>query len=179
MEHMADYTFDIVLTPAEEGGFVVDCPALSGCTTQGESNDEAIANIKPDSQLRTSDDEFGWRYGRGWGGVAHRFRRGTVAARASRAFGCTALTSIGAFHVLAPSRFQPFITVRPPSRRTLTMSFGNGIGRLRYRSRSKSSSGCPDRVDCSRPWMTEGRRQDRGRRWRRRERTGLLSRDVA
>ncbi|MBC7461765.1 MAG: type II toxin-antitoxin system HicB family antitoxin [Thermoleophilia bacterium] len=55
MEYMADYTFDIVLTPAEEGGFVVDCPALPGCTTQGESYDEAIANIREAIELVVED----------------------------------------------------------------------------------------------------------------------------
>lgn len=55
MKNMADYTFDIVLTPADEGGFVVDCPALPGCTTQGESHDEAVANIREAIELVIED----------------------------------------------------------------------------------------------------------------------------
>lgn len=38
--------FDIVLEPAGEGGFVVSCPALPGCHSQGETEAEAIANIE-------------------------------------------------------------------------------------------------------------------------------------
>ena len=39
-------TFHIYLEPAEEGGFVVSCPALPGCHSQGESREEAISNIR-------------------------------------------------------------------------------------------------------------------------------------
>ncbi|RLB56841.1 MAG: type II toxin-antitoxin system HicB family antitoxin [Deltaproteobacteria bacterium] len=38
--------FYIVLEPAEEGGFVVTVPALDGCFTQGDSEQEAIANAR-------------------------------------------------------------------------------------------------------------------------------------
>ena len=30
----------------EDGGYVVSCPALPGCHSQGESIDEALANIR-------------------------------------------------------------------------------------------------------------------------------------
>ena len=36
----------IVLEPSEEGGFTVTVPALPGCISEGETRDEAIANIK-------------------------------------------------------------------------------------------------------------------------------------
>jgi predicted RNase H-like HicB family nuclease len=55
MRAMADYRFDIVLIPAEEGGFVVDCPVLPGCTTQGETYDEAITNIREAIELVVED----------------------------------------------------------------------------------------------------------------------------
>lgn len=55
MRAVADYRFDIVLIPAEEGGFVVDCPVLPGCTTQGETYDEAIANIREAIELVVED----------------------------------------------------------------------------------------------------------------------------
>jgi predicted RNase H-like HicB family nuclease len=55
MDVMADYRFDIVLIPAEEGGFVVDCPVLPGCTTQGETYEEAIANIREAIALVVED----------------------------------------------------------------------------------------------------------------------------
>ena len=38
--------FDVVLEAAEEGGFVVSVPDLPGCWTQGETRDEALANVK-------------------------------------------------------------------------------------------------------------------------------------
>jgi predicted RNase H-like HicB family nuclease len=30
----------------EEGGYVISCPAIKGCHSQGETMDEALANIK-------------------------------------------------------------------------------------------------------------------------------------
>jgi predicted RNase H-like HicB family nuclease len=38
--------FNIVLEKAEEGGYNVTVPALDGCFTQGDSEDEAITNAK-------------------------------------------------------------------------------------------------------------------------------------
>ncbi len=38
--------FNIMLEPAEDGGFNVSVPALDGCFTQGDTEDEAIANAK-------------------------------------------------------------------------------------------------------------------------------------
>jgi predicted RNase H-like HicB family nuclease len=38
--------FIVVLEPAEEGGFNVSIPALNGCFTQGESEEEALRNTK-------------------------------------------------------------------------------------------------------------------------------------
>ena len=40
------YNFKVLLEPDETGGFVVSCPQLEGCYTQGETLQEAIANIK-------------------------------------------------------------------------------------------------------------------------------------
>ena len=39
-------TFIVVLEPAEEGGFNVSVPALDGCFTQGESEEESLKNAK-------------------------------------------------------------------------------------------------------------------------------------
>jgi len=36
----------VILTPAEEGGYIAEVPSLPGCYSQGESYDEAIENIK-------------------------------------------------------------------------------------------------------------------------------------
>jgi predicted RNase H-like HicB family nuclease len=38
--------FNIILTPAEEGGFYVTVPALDGCFTEGETEKEALKNAK-------------------------------------------------------------------------------------------------------------------------------------
>lgn len=38
--------FHIVLEPAEEGGFNVSVPALEGCFTQGETEQEALKNAQ-------------------------------------------------------------------------------------------------------------------------------------
>jgi len=38
--------FALILEPAEEGGFNVTVPALDGCFTQGETEEEAIENAK-------------------------------------------------------------------------------------------------------------------------------------
>lgn len=38
--------FTVVIEPdVEDGGYVVHCPVLRGCWSQGESVDEALANI--------------------------------------------------------------------------------------------------------------------------------------
>ncbi len=38
-----EYRFTVVYEPAEEGGYVVTCPALSAVITQGETLEEARA----------------------------------------------------------------------------------------------------------------------------------------
>jgi antitoxin HicB len=38
--------FAIILEAAEEGGFNVTVPALNGCFTQGETEEEAVENAK-------------------------------------------------------------------------------------------------------------------------------------
>ncbi len=38
--------FKVVLQQAEEGGYIVSCPALPGCHSQGDSMEEALENIK-------------------------------------------------------------------------------------------------------------------------------------
>ncbi|HEY2738427.1 MAG TPA: type II toxin-antitoxin system HicB family antitoxin [Thermoanaerobaculia bacterium] len=36
----------IVLEPSEEGGYTVVVPALPGCLSEGESREEALANVQ-------------------------------------------------------------------------------------------------------------------------------------
>lgn len=40
---MAEYTYTVLFEPAEEGGFVVTCPALPGLVTEGDTMEEARA----------------------------------------------------------------------------------------------------------------------------------------
>lgn len=43
---MAAREFEVVLTMEEDGGYSVTVPALPGCTSQGETRDEALAMIR-------------------------------------------------------------------------------------------------------------------------------------
>jgi predicted RNase H-like HicB family nuclease len=36
----------VVIYPGEDGYWVVECPSLPGCISQGETKEEAIINIK-------------------------------------------------------------------------------------------------------------------------------------
>jgi predicted RNase H-like HicB family nuclease len=36
----------VILYPGEDGYWVVECPSLPGCISQGKTKDEAVANIK-------------------------------------------------------------------------------------------------------------------------------------
>ena len=38
--------FTVVVHPAEEGGFWAEIPALAGCVSEGETPEEALANIR-------------------------------------------------------------------------------------------------------------------------------------
>ena len=39
--------FTVVLTPdLEDGGYVAECPAIPGCVSEGETVEEALANIQ-------------------------------------------------------------------------------------------------------------------------------------
>ncbi|MEE8434940.1 MAG: type II toxin-antitoxin system HicB family antitoxin [bacterium] len=36
----------VLLIPESDGGWVVECPSLPGCVSQGDNRDEAVENIK-------------------------------------------------------------------------------------------------------------------------------------
>lgn len=36
----------VVIYPGEDGWWVAECPSLPGCLSQGETREQAIANIK-------------------------------------------------------------------------------------------------------------------------------------
>ncbi len=42
----SNYEYSVFLLHAEEGGYIVNVPALPGCMTQGETVEEAIAMAK-------------------------------------------------------------------------------------------------------------------------------------
>jgi predicted RNase H-like HicB family nuclease len=43
--------YQVVLTPGEDGWIVADCPSLPGCVSQGQTRNEALANIKEAMEL--------------------------------------------------------------------------------------------------------------------------------
>jgi len=43
--------FKVVLEKEQEGGYSVHCPALPGCASQGETEEEAMSNITEAIQL--------------------------------------------------------------------------------------------------------------------------------
>ena len=38
--------FKVLITTGEDGWYIVECPALLGCVSQGKTIDEALENIK-------------------------------------------------------------------------------------------------------------------------------------
>jgi predicted RNase H-like HicB family nuclease len=48
----------IILEPSEEGGYSVTVPVLPGCISEGDSLDEAIANIQEAIELYLEPDEI-------------------------------------------------------------------------------------------------------------------------
>jgi predicted RNase H-like HicB family nuclease len=41
-----EHSFTVLFEPAEEGGFVATCPALPGLVAEGDTLDEARANVR-------------------------------------------------------------------------------------------------------------------------------------
>jgi antitoxin HicB len=48
---MSSREYEAVLIPEEEGGYSVTVPALPGCTSQGETREEALAMIREAIEL--------------------------------------------------------------------------------------------------------------------------------
>ena len=52
---MADYEFTIVIERDEDGRFLAVCPALPGCYTEGQTEDEARQLIEDAIRLHVQD----------------------------------------------------------------------------------------------------------------------------
>lgn len=50
--------YPVVVQADESGGFWVNCPALAGCYSQGETIDEALENIKEAIELCRLDQKM-------------------------------------------------------------------------------------------------------------------------
>ncbi len=48
-------TYTVVLERESDGGYVVRVPALPGCVSQGDTRDEALANIREAAELYIED----------------------------------------------------------------------------------------------------------------------------
>ena len=49
------YDFKVFIEPDETGGYVVSCPSLAGCYSQGETIEESLENIKEAIMLCLED----------------------------------------------------------------------------------------------------------------------------
>ncbi len=47
--------YTVLLEPEEDGGFVISVPALPGCISQGDTREEALANIREAIALYVED----------------------------------------------------------------------------------------------------------------------------
>ncbi len=53
---MKVYDFKVLIEPDDEvGGYVVTCPSLPGCYSQGDSVEEALSNIREAIELCLED----------------------------------------------------------------------------------------------------------------------------
>jgi len=43
---MDKYRFQVIVEQDEDGMFIAECPALSGCYSQGRTFEEALANVR-------------------------------------------------------------------------------------------------------------------------------------
>lgn len=47
--------FKVILEPDETGGYIVTCPAIPGCYSQGDTIEQALKNIKEAIELCIED----------------------------------------------------------------------------------------------------------------------------
>lgn len=51
---------EVILEPSEQGGFTVYVPALPGCISEGETREEALANVREAIALYLEPVEGDW-----------------------------------------------------------------------------------------------------------------------
>ena len=56
-------TFKVVLESSDEGGYTVYVPALPGCISEGDTREEALANIREAVELYLEPVEDDWIMG--------------------------------------------------------------------------------------------------------------------
>ncbi|MBI4198736.1 MAG: type II toxin-antitoxin system HicB family antitoxin [Chloroflexi bacterium] len=44
-------TYEVILEPSDEGGYTVHVPSLKGCVSEGDTEEEALENIKDAIQV--------------------------------------------------------------------------------------------------------------------------------
>ncbi len=66
-------TYDVIIHPAEEGGFWAEIPSMPGCVSEGETLDETKANIREAAE--------GWILAQ----TTLRFRRSAIRRKQSSA----------------------------------------------------------------------------------------------
>lgn len=52
--------FRVVLEPSDEGGYTIYVPSLPGCISEGETVEEALANVKEAIELYLEPVEDDW-----------------------------------------------------------------------------------------------------------------------
>jgi predicted RNase H-like HicB family nuclease len=55
-----DMKLQVILEPSDEGGYTVYVPSLPGCISEGETVDEAMANIREAIELYLEPVEDDW-----------------------------------------------------------------------------------------------------------------------
>lgn len=55
----------VVLEPSEEGGYTVYVPSLPGCVSEGDTEEEALVNIREAIELYLEPVDDGWIAGEG------------------------------------------------------------------------------------------------------------------
>ena len=54
---MKVYDYKVIMEPDESGGYIVTCPSFTGCYSQGDTIEEALANIREAILLCIEDIE--------------------------------------------------------------------------------------------------------------------------